>query len=318
MVMSIGFLNALKQAYPAAAISVIAKEGVHQILEFFPETRFRFAFSKKEYPGIPGAWHFGRNVRKQASFDLFFCLPDSMSSAIMGVATGSKKRIGFRKEGRSLLFTQSYKRSKAHRVEEYIQLLERFTGTQISPGALRLRYEPTSRQNGIVININSEATSRRLPLAKAVHLISGIRKAFADELVLIGGKQDAPYVGEVIHQLTDKSKIINMSGKTSLADLVPLMGSARMVLTTDSGPAHIANALGVHTVTLFGAGNEQNTAPYNPNYRSIIRLGQLPCEPCVKNTCELFGSPKCLELLDENLIISTMQAGYRHHNASVT
>ena len=85
-----------------------------------------------------------------------------------------------------------------------------------------------------------------------------------------------------------------------------LFARSTAVLTTDSGPAHVANALGVHTVVLFGAGNENNTAPYNKNSLTIIRLGQLPCEPCVSNTCKLYGVPQCLARLDENIIVAAV------------
>ena len=79
------------------------------------------------------------------------------------------------------------------------------------------------------------------------------------------------------------------------------------MLTTDSGPAHLANALGTHTVVLFGAGDENNTAPYNHEYRTIIRLGKLDCEPCRKNVCIRYGTPQCLEQLDTHMIIQTTQ-----------
>ncbi|HJU45449.1 MAG TPA: hypothetical protein VJ647_01640, partial [Chitinophagaceae bacterium] len=94
MVMSIGFIDALQKAYPGASISVIAKKGIHTLLEFFPPTAHQFIFSKEEYPGIQGVWHFGKMIKKQEDFDLFFCLPDSFSSALMGFAAGAKKRIG--------------------------------------------------------------------------------------------------------------------------------------------------------------------------------------------------------------------------------
>jgi ADP-heptose:LPS heptosyltransferase len=97
-----------------------------------------------------------------------------------------------------------------------------------------------------------------------------------------------------------------VAGKTSLPALVELLGSSALVLTTDSGPAHVSNAMQTHTIVLFGAGNENNTAPFNKDKRTIIRLGKLSCEPCVSNTCKQFGIPECLIQLDENLIASTI------------
>ena len=78
------------------------------------------------------------------------------------------------------------------------------------------------------------------------------------------------------------------------------------MLSTDSGPAHLANALGRPLVVLFGAGSEQETAPYDKNVRTVLRLAQLPCEPCVRNTCQ-FGMPKCLQLLSEATITAAVR-----------
>lgn len=311
MVMSIGFINALKQVYPDAAISVIAKKGIHALLDFFPETQNRFIFAKEDYAGVAGAWRFGRHIKKQSSFDLFFCLPDSFSSALIGLATGAGQRIGYRSEMRSPLFTQAFTKGTVHRVAEYINLLEQFVQKKITSESIRLNVPVVEKKNRIIININSEASSRRLPFKKAVSIIHAVRPAFADELVLIGGNQDKPNVDAVMNQLADTSNIINMAGKTSLPELVHLISAAKLVLTTDSGPAHLANALGIPTVTLFGAGNEKKTAPFNQNNSSVIRLGKLSCEPCVKNVCVLYGIPKCLDSLSEKMIVDTMLKAYK-------
>ncbi|MBS1502134.1 MAG: hypothetical protein JST32_08740 [Bacteroidetes bacterium] len=92
-----------------------------------------------------------------------------------------------------------------------------------------------------------------------------------------------------------------------MAQLVDYMTLAEAVLTTDSGPAHLANSLGVPTIVLFGAGDESNTAPYNKDLLTVIRAGKLECEPCVRNTCKLYGVPKCMELIDELRIINALK-----------
>lgn len=312
MVMSLGFINALKQTYPAAAISVIAKKGIDGLLEFFPPLAHRFIYSREEYQGTAGVWRFGRMIRKTDRFDLFFSLPDSFSSALMGFASGAKQRIGYRKEFRSFLLTKNYQRQKdCHRVEDYVGLLQQYTGATILPGQVVFDMPTPAKIGDIIVNINSEATSRRLPLQKAVSLLGVLRDKLRGNLVLIGGKNDANFVEQVIAGLSNNQGIVNLAGRTSLQQLVNLVGSAQVVLTTDSGPAHLANAAGTPTVVLFGAGNENHTAPYNEVNRSIIRLGQLPCEPCVKNTCVLYGTPKCLELLDEHQIVEAVRRRMR-------
>src|SRR3982751_5751237 len=172
MVMSVGFLNQLPHLFPGAEVSVIAKKGIHELLDFFPDFKHRFVFDKKEYKGLGGVLKFGRMVRHTDSFDLFFCLPDSLSSAIMGAASGTKKRIGYKKELRQIFLTHAYSKPKGmHRVEEYIHLLSSFTGKPPHPVNVSLQHNEAV-QDYIVVNINSEASSRRLTVPKAVEVLT--------------------------------------------------------------------------------------------------------------------------------------------------
>lgn len=307
MVMAVGFIRQLDRFFPGAEVSVIAKKGIDQLLPFFPPMNHKFVFSKEEYGGLKGLWKFGRTIRQHDKFDLFFCLPDSFSSALMGYAAGAGKRVGYKKELRQIFLTHSYsKPSGLHRVEEYVALLEKFTGRKAGPAGVFLDHS-FERQDYVVANINSEASSRRLTTAKAVEMLASLRASVSQKIVLVGAPKEKEFVEEVIGRLPDKSNIESVAGKTSLAQLAALLASARLMFTTDSGPAHLANALGTDTVVLFGAGNENNTAPYNTDLRTVIRLGQLSCEPCTKNVCVRYGLPQCLERLDTAMILSTIK-----------
>lgn len=301
LVMSAAFIQQLQKLYPAAEISVIIKKELENLLAFFPAFKNKFTFSKQASPGLGGAWRFGKTINEQEKFDMYFSLPDSFSSALMGYATGSKKRIGYKKELRSFLLTNAYTKNKnRHRADQYMELLHLFSGMKTEPASIN--FETLSQQKtNIIININSEASSRRLPMEKAIRIIEAVRKNTGEKIHLIGSKMDMKFVNDVYGALPDKTNIINIAGTTSLIELAIVMASAKVMLTTDSGPAHLANALGIYTIVLFGAGNENITAPFNQN-KTIIRLGELSCEPCEDNTCRRYGIPKCLTLLDEERI----------------
>ena len=302
--MSTAFIKAVQQQYPDAAIDVIVKKGIDFLLDYFPKHNQHFIFDKEAYKGISGAFKFGKQLRQQKQYDIFFCLPDSLSSAVMAFGVDATKTVGYKKELRSVLLTNSYQKKKnIHRVEEYVDLLKQFIKTEVDVPSVELNTSITEKKNAVIVNINSEASSRRLPAEKAVSIINLLRKQITEEIILVGSTKEKIFVDEVYQQLDNKNNITNSSGKTNLPELINLLGSCPVMLTTDSGPAHVANALSTYTVVLFGAGNENNTAPYNKTNRSIIRLGQLTCEPCVSNTCKLYGTPKCLVMLDENIIV---------------
>lgn len=303
MVMSIPFLEQLQKEYPEASVSVIVKKELEPLLQNFPPVSEKIIFSKSEYPGIGGVYRFGKKIRNKSKFDLYFSLPDSFSSALMGWASGAAERIGYSNEARSIFLTKSYKKNTSlHRALQYLDLLQKFTGKQYLAGAINFaNINGVSKTKSIIVNIHSEAISRRLPKEKAINIITQLQKSMYAPIILIGGPNDIAYTKEVVNALPNNSTIINKAGTTSLAELPLLMSSAAVMLSTDSGPAHIANAVGLPLVVLFGAGNEKSTAPFNEEKRAVIRLGQLPCEPCIKNTCQ-FGFPKCLEQLDEDKI----------------
>jgi lipopolysaccharide heptosyltransferase II len=304
MVMSTAFVKAVQVQYPDATIDLVAKKGIDFLLDYFPEHGQSYIFNKDEYKGLRGVYQFGKQISKQNHYDIFFCLPDSFSSAVMTYAVQAKKRVGFKKELRSFLLTDSFvKQKNLHRVEEYINLLQQFYNSSIPVPPVELQLQHAEKKNAVIVNINSEASSRRLPVAKAVSIINALQSRIGEEIILVGSPKEKAFVDEVYALLNNTGNISNYAGKTNLQELIQLLGSCPVMLTTDSGPAHVANALGTHTVVLFGAGNENNTAPYNKENCTVLRSGQPDCAPCVNNTCKLYGSPKCLELLDESIIV---------------
>jgi ADP-heptose:LPS heptosyltransferase len=253
---------------------------------------------------------------RREKYDLFFNLPTSLSSTVMGWATGAKQRIGFDKEGGFFLLTKAYKMpADIHRVDEYISLLEQFTGKTISNRQVKLDVNKPEQLNNnrVLINFNSEADSRRMPLDKAKTIINLLTNTFTGTtFTFIGSPKEGAFVEQVIDYAENRVRIGNFAGKTDLISLSALMAASAAVLTTDSGPAHLANSVGTPTIVLFGAGNEHNTAPYNKQHLKIIRYGKLSCEPCVKNTCKLYGIPKCMQLIDELQIINTLSLYLPH------
>jgi len=99
VVMSTAFVGAVNRHYPEALVDVIIKKELGGIVSLIPGLNRVHLFSKQEHPGLAGVYRFGKTLQAE-KYDLFFCLPDSLSSALMGCATKAKKRIGFGKEGR--------------------------------------------------------------------------------------------------------------------------------------------------------------------------------------------------------------------------
>ena len=313
VVMSTAFVTAVKQLYSDARVDVIIKKELSSVASLIPGIDTIHAFSKHDNPGLGGVYRFGKSLRSE-NYDIFFTLPDSLSAAIMGKATGAKKRVGFSKEGGFFLLTKVCRRPRnVHRVDEYLAILEQFTGKAITQKEVKIQPEQQKKTELILLNFNSEAESRRMPLDKGRALLALLTQTFPNsKFGFIGAPKESVYVEELLQGAADLDRISNYCGKTTLVTLANLMASATVLLSTDSGPAHLANSVGLPVVALFGAGNEHNTAPYNSDNLTVIRAGQLACEPCVRNVCKLYGIPKCMQLLDEDRIINALSVYLNH------
>jgi ADP-heptose:LPS heptosyltransferase len=144
-----------------------------------------------------------------------------------------------------------------------------------------------------------------LPVEKAAEVLNELGEACDAPILLIGAPKELPHVSAALALVRQPQRFENLAGKTSMVELVDLFSSTPVMLTTDSGPMHLANSLGVHTVALEGASDERNTAPFNAEKSTLLRFGQLPCEPCVRNTCQ-FGIPKCLIGIDNQRIVTAV------------
>ena len=104
--------------------------------------------------------------------------------------------------------------------------------------------------------------------------------------LLTGGKEDQPY-SEIIESKA-KHKIQNLCGTTSLKELALVIKNSKCVISCDTGPMHLAVALGKDMIALFGPSDPKRTGPF---YGTIIQQ-QLHCSPCNKKKCD---DPICME-----------------------
>jgi heptosyltransferase-2 len=308
VVMGTAFVSAVQQFFPGAQVDVVIKKELGPIAALIDGLTTIHPFSKLEYKGLPGVYRFGKSLRSQ-NYDLFFSLPGSVSAAVMGWASGAKQRVGYGKEGGFFLLTKTCKKPvNVHRAEEYISLLEQFTGIVVSEKKVALHItSPVKSNNRVLVNFNSEAESRRMPVAKAIGMVNLLTQTFKSQVfTFIGSPNDATFIGGMLTGVENPRQVENYAGKTDLPGLANLMAGSKVLLTTDSGPAHLANSVKTPVIALFGAGNEHNTAPYNKANLTVIRAGKLECEPCVRNECKLYGIPKCMQLLDDAKIINAL------------
>ncbi len=301
IMMSFPFMYALKQEFPLDEIYVIVKPQYEEVVKLLPFPVKIHLYDKKEHGSLPHEIHkYCVNEKFIFNVDLYFCLPPSFSSAFMGYCFRAKEVVGYKGEWRSFFLKHKFERPIGkHRSEEYMDLLRNYLKKEIvTPKLISMEVPPYFEDQELkylVINVNSEASSRRLPKEKWLQLIELFDQ---QTFVFIGIDKDQERVKEVIDLLPkDKNQFINLCGKTQIKDLVRLFAHSSGIVTNDSGPAHLAAFVGTSVVVFFGAGDEKNTAPNYFKAPNLIVKKQLSCSPCLKNQCPI-KTLDCLNQLD--------------------
>jgi lipopolysaccharide heptosyltransferase II len=136
--------------------------------------------------------------------------------------------------------------------------------------------------------------TKRWPVENFAALVEPLRERFGLKTVVAGSAAD----GELAQRIGG----IDVTGKTTLRQLVALLERAQIVIANDSGPMHIAAALGKPLVTMFGPTNPVRTGPYKRE-ESVVRI-DIPCSPCYSRTC---SHQSCLRWLSVDAVMRMVE-----------
>lgn len=302
LVMATPILSDLRKAYPGARITAMCRQPICELLKDDPQIDELFCFSK--------ASGFGRRSEKRniveklrkGKFDLGILLTHSFSSAWLFWLGHVRTRIGYEANWRKPLLTHSFpfpsQIQNQHLVNTYKMLLTHL-GIPVSDTAPRLYLSPKEieearmllRQRGVpddapVVGINPGATygSAKCWLPERFREVT--------ERLLMDPDLYIVYFGDVSSSLLCKNicadlkeRVINFAGTTNLRELASLISLCDVLLTNDSGPMHIADAVGTTLVALFGSTSEVITGPYNQQNGVIHK--HVECSPCYKRACPI-------------------------------
>jgi heptosyltransferase I len=121
------------------------------------------------------------------------------------------------------------------------------------------------------------------------------------DVVFTGGPADRPAVREIVSLMA--APVTNIAGRTSLKMLAALYGQAALLVTTDTGPMHLAAAVDTKVVALFGPTAPWRTGPYGKGHR-VIRV-PLSCSPCFKRQC---NTCRCMDLITVDAVFEGVTA----------
>ncbi len=305
-VMTIPAVRAIRMAYPEAHISLLVKPWVAEIFKASPDID-EIILYEKNLTGLTGKFRLAGLLRKQ-KFDYAILLQNAFDAALLTWLAGIPERIGYKKDSRSLLLTNAIPVTEdilaKHQVYYYLNIVNTIgINTDETRPFIQVTDDERAWANNLIsssfpnanlplVGVNPGATygsaKRWLPERFAEVIIKIINESHGN-VILFGGEAEVEIADEIISEImkthsTDiESRILVMSGKTSLRELTSLIAQCSAFITNDSGPMHMASALLVPTVAIFGSTNKHATGPFGNGHRTISK--DLQCAPCMKRKC---------------------------------
>ncbi|MCX8017755.1 MAG: lipopolysaccharide heptosyltransferase II [Rhodocyclaceae bacterium] len=295
-------LMRLKERDPAAEIHVLAPAWSAPLLARMPEVA---AVIDNPFAHGVFAWAGRRALGRRlasADFQAAYVLPNSWKSALVPFFARIPQRIGYTGEARFFLLNARRPKSALPRlVDRYAALAGAFPDPTPAPRLVSTAKQQRAAREAlglprdvapIVFCPGAEyGPAKRWPVQ---HFAALAQKIGARDTAvwLVGSAKDAA-IGAEIERLSDGAAL-TLCGRTTLAQAIDLIAGARAVVTNDSGLMHVAAALDVPTIALYGSSSPAYTPPLSPHAK-IISLG-LSCSPCFERNCPL-GHLRCLTAL---------------------
>ncbi len=328
-------LAGLRAAYPHAHLAWLVGQPFAPLLEGHPLLDQVIPFDRRHFGRLLQSLRvladfirFVRTLRRRR-FDLVVDLQGLVRSGFLSWASGAERRVGFAdaREFGWLFYTRRVRCPSGvqHAVEKNLHLAR----------ALSLKVDPPAFPLGLR-DAEQRALRERLagaagrPVARFIAVLPGARwdtkrwraDRFAELIdrlhadgfppcVLLGAPADRAFADQILAQCS--TAVIDLIGRTSLRELSAALALADLVVCHDSGPMHLAAALGKPLVAIFGPTSPARTGPYCPTAR-VVAL-PLACAPCYRRQCPL-GHHHCMQQLSVAAVLDNVREQWARRAAA--
>ncbi|HAJ27274.1 MAG TPA: lipopolysaccharide heptosyltransferase II [Syntrophus sp. (in: bacteria)] len=314
-------LAALRHLYPQAHITWVVEEAAADLIKGHPYLDRVLVSRRKYWQEDLKKGNLFENIKeirlfvavlRDRNYDLVIDFHGLFKSAVLAWLSGGARKLGFQsmQEGSGLFYTEKIPEDMGkHAVDRYLDFPAYL-------GAKSVKMEGVNAPE-FLIPVNERNVQKVSALLTKSHLdidepfvamnpvalwntklwrqdrFAMLADRIAGELnipvVITGSAQEKPYAEAIIKRV-NTAKVVDLAGRTTLKDLACLYRQAALVVTTDSGPMHIAAAAGTPVVALFGPTDPRRTGPYGRGHTVISKT--LPCSPCFLKQCR---TRECME-----------------------
>lgn len=320
VVMTLPAVASVKKTLPGCRITVLARPWVADLYRLSPAVDSVLVYERPgRHEGIAGLLKLAGELR-QRRFDAAILLQNAIEAAIIAVLAGIPVRAGYNSDGRGFLLTHSVARTKeirrVHQIDYYLEMLTALGFTAASrEAALSLDDSYREKAAGVMAAFHVPADSMLIGMApgaaygpakmwfaeRFAAVADRLIERYGAEVLLFGSAGDLPQAERVRNHA--RHPLIDLTGKTNLAEAVSMIAKCSLFISNDSGLMHVAGALGVPLVAVFGSTNPATTSP--PGMKSVIVRKPVDCSPCLKKVCPTDFA--CMDLIGADDVIKAAE-----------
>ena len=311
-IMTTPAVRSIRHNFPEARITLLALPWVADVFRACPHIDHIFIYDKQgQHRGFRGKLRLASELR-QHRYDLTILLQNAFEAALITFLARIPVRGGYTTDGRGLLLTHGVRKDPAiktkHQVHYYQEMIEGL-GLRRSENSLELFLDPTAEQeadalinkvlqgekrdNIPVIGLNPGAAygpAKCWPATKYAELARRLSQETGGLIVIFGTAADQEAATEI--SAVAGERVLDLTGKTTLAQALACIARCSVFVTNDSGLMHVATALNTPLVAVFGSTDHIATGPYSEQ-ATVVRQ-PVECSPCMKTHCPK-GHFQCME-----------------------
>lgn len=322
VVRALPLLGRIRRGFPSAHIAWAVEPKSAPILEGHPWLDQTILYDRRRAP-----WSFAPFLKhiRDVRFELAIDLQRHLKSGIISIVSGARDRIGFSAENTKELNHIFSTRRIEPQPEMRLKLLQYQAfgdalglppvpiefGLSASPaeheGARNLLKIAPAPRLGVILG-SSWSSRIYFPksLAAVIRGVSGRIGPNGDGPalfpILLGGPDETQLASDVMREL-GSIEALNLAGKTSLRDLIAILPECDAAFGPDSGPMHIAAAVGCPIVSLWGATSPKRSAPWG--FEDFAISGDIPCHPCYLRECPV--GRECMHRIAPETVIEALR-----------
>jgi len=309
VVHTLAFLDVLHRNFPEARIDWLVEEGAASIIEGHPAIRRVIVSRRKSWlQELAEGRRFKKVFREIRSFlkdvrrTRYNCVIDLQGLFKSGIMVGlskGRRKVGMTgaREGASLFLREPSVKVNydQHAIDRYLQVAA-YLGCKWDRWDNKIPVFESQRYaidhllashgveagNLVAVNPMAKWKTKLWEPDLFAALADQILREFSCQVIFTGSKEDRPVIESILSVM--KNRAFNFAGKTGLKELAALYGRCRALITTDTGPMHMAAAMGCRVVALFGPTSPLRTGPYGSAHRVITSGAE--CSPCFKKACD--------------------------------